>query len=1130
MFNFDSIRQPSAPIHRALILFLILAACALFSGAARAEPKRGSAMSAQEQLRIVGFAFVPESITVPVGTTLTWTNMDGAPHTVTAEGDDFASGTLSQGETFSHTFSKAGTINYLCTIHPSMKASITVVEETTGAAQTLYLPFVAAANALQNATSTPTATATSAQSTPTESATGSPTATPTASPSPTKTPAPEETPTALLRWSDPATWDGSLPQEGAEVLIPVGKVVLLDISPPPLQSLNIEGELHFADVDLNLTTGWIMVNGGKLQAGTPAKRYTNRAIITLTGVGGDVMGMGDKVLGVRGGQLRLFGEERTSWVRLDATAHKGATKIALDEAPIWRVGDKIVIASTDFDSEQAEERTITAISGTQVSIDKPLAYMHWGERQSFDGHMIDERAEVGLLSRNILIQGDVDSESDGLGGHTMYMNGAKIELDGVEFFRMGRRGKLARYPVHFHLMGDGARGSSIKNLSIHHSFNRCITIHGSHGVLVQSNVAYYAAGHCFFLEDGLEEDNLFQGNLGVDIRKPESADALLFSDTFYLGPAVYWITNPANRFVNNVAAGSSGTGFWVALPQHPTGPSQTESIWPRRMAFTEFSGNVSHSNGTSGLHVDSGPNGDEDGGIETTYYAAYADPTDTGSEIVTVTFTNFTAYKNRGNGVWLRGEEHRLDGATLADNSVGATFASDTSYARNSVFIGETANVGQPEQWQIDQGDVGEGGRSLPLPWEKEFAIRGFEFYDGKVGVEQSYFAGFAPNSFREGAALSYLDYTDFSVSPFNFVRALSFAADTKRIYLATRPAPATPSEGSEDGYRSSIFLDVDGSVTGKANHFVVVNNPFMYTESCTQQSEWNVWLCPETYVSLNIRIENPELNSVVLTREGHPHTLFGSGSAPGTYFRSIVLAQSEETLTFDDHIPSKFDLILREGAGQWLLVKIPYPDKMAKVSRYGEELATKSDMAELQASTRSAFYHDYAAETLYIKLAADEQYEALTVEENGPVPPSPGNGVGLTGSYFNNLDFAGTAQTRVDKSINFVWEEAPIAGFPADEFSVRWQGQVEAPEDGSYTFFTVADDNIRLWVCDQQLVDHWDGYDPNPHSGTISLSAGQRCAIRIDFRDYSQRAMAQLWWSYGSYSRHIVPQTQLYP
>ncbi len=56
---------------------------------------------------------------------ITWTNRDSAPHTIT--GDNFDSGSISQGSTFSQTFKDAGTFDYVCTIHPSMKGKVVVI-------------------------------------------------------------------------------------------------------------------------------------------------------------------------------------------------------------------------------------------------------------------------------------------------------------------------------------------------------------------------------------------------------------------------------------------------------------------------------------------------------------------------------------------------------------------------------------------------------------------------------------------------------------------------------------------------------------------------------------------------------------------------------------------------------------------------------------------------------------------------------------------------------------------------------------------------------------------------------------------------------------------------------------------
>ena len=86
----------------------------------------GGTTSNISAVSISGFAFSPAALTIANGVTVTWTNMDTAPHTVTADDNSFTSGTLNQGDTYTHKFTAAGTVNYHCNIHPSMKASVTV--------------------------------------------------------------------------------------------------------------------------------------------------------------------------------------------------------------------------------------------------------------------------------------------------------------------------------------------------------------------------------------------------------------------------------------------------------------------------------------------------------------------------------------------------------------------------------------------------------------------------------------------------------------------------------------------------------------------------------------------------------------------------------------------------------------------------------------------------------------------------------------------------------------------------------------------------------------------------------------------------------------------------------------------
>lgn len=88
--------------------------------------RRPLELSGGSEATIEGFAFQPGSLEVTAGTTVTWTNVDPAPHTVTAADGSFDSGQIASGSAFSHTFEAAGTFAYACAIHPTMTATVIV--------------------------------------------------------------------------------------------------------------------------------------------------------------------------------------------------------------------------------------------------------------------------------------------------------------------------------------------------------------------------------------------------------------------------------------------------------------------------------------------------------------------------------------------------------------------------------------------------------------------------------------------------------------------------------------------------------------------------------------------------------------------------------------------------------------------------------------------------------------------------------------------------------------------------------------------------------------------------------------------------------------------------------------------
>jgi cell migration-inducing and hyaluronan-binding protein len=668
------------------------------------------------------------------------------------------------------------------------------------------------------------------------------------------------------RWSDAATWpDKKVPGEDAVVTIEKDMDVVLDVSPPPLHGLRINGKLSFADKkDLELTTEWILVRG-ELEIGTEGKPHTRNATITLTNnvPGEDIEAMGDRGIMMMGGTLSLHGTEKNSWTRLAKTAAAGSSTIEVLNPGDWKKGEQIVVASTDFDPHQAEERTISSISGKVITLDQKLQYMHYGE-VTFS---VDERGEVGMLTRNIRIQASPDADQSFSGGHVMAMVGSSMKVSGVEFFRMGQHENLARYPIHWHLVGD-TQGQYIENSAIHDTYSRCVTVHGTNNVRVENNVAYNNVGHCYFLEDGVEHGNQYIGNLGMLTRcnptRPcnstnalngsgagqNSTDQLIPSDNT---ASTFWITNPDNTYRGNVSAGSEATGFWIALPEHPTGKFEGTEIsaktWPRRMQLKQFSGNVSHSD-VDGLMFDRGTNVQGKFNLGGNSHLPYTDPSDTNSARLESVIQDFTSYKNSGAAIWARGENHVFKGLKLADSGIGYTHAYPgvapyhgdfTSKVEDSLFVGETGNKGTPKT----EAEIAYG-RTMPRK-DADYPIRGYEYYDFTHHVSNTKFVNFEDNATRKAGAISYLLYTSFPISTNNDVEGLKFE-NAKPVYFPPqqdRRWSFSGEFGRFSGWNGAVFHDIDGSVGGIPDSYIVIDNGIADDpQHCQIRPDWNAAVC----------------------------------------------------------------------------------------------------------------------------------------------------------------------------------------------------------------------------------------------------------------------------------------------
>lgn len=607
----------------------------------------------------------------------------------------------------------------------------------------------------------------------------------------------------LDRWSALATWPNEEPPvDGDFVVIPEGQAVLLDSSTPVLSVLLVQGSLIFERKDgVSLDAHYILVQGGLLEVGREDEPYYNRATITLHGdrqktihlpiVGAKVLAIMDTGMShsnsnghdmsneghenLKRGVVELHGKpRRRSWTKLGQTAEQGSIEIVLAEPVDFEPGDRLIVTSSDVSFDHAEEvEVVEVLSETSLRIKEPLRYTHEAKILHYPNHSpVDMRPEVGLLSHNILVRGDETSEHQLFGVHTMAAHGGQYRVENVEFKHCGQSFVLGRYCVHYH-MANAQSHSYVKNNAIHHSFQRAVTVHGSHHLQVMYNVAFHIRGHTFFVEDGGERFNVIEGNLGVwTLRTP----ALLKSDT---KPATYWTSSALNFWRHNVAAGSTNDGFWFELPGHPGGPSFTTEICPVHGHLGEFYNNTAHSNGVHGLRI-------------YPKWTPLADPCNQDSPPSPQYFYNFTSWHNGQHGIFTKegGDLHHVHAKLVENESdeffwlrlIDVVYNQDPHIA-NLLSVAQVASEGQR---------IGPNKVSIFAPQNEYFYVSGANFVNY---LSRGALAGCAECS--KSSDMKQGGYT-FRFEKLNFV-------NTAKRTKWTKPF-------------KQIFWDKDGSLTGIVN------------------------------------------------------------------------------------------------------------------------------------------------------------------------------------------------------------------------------------------------------------------------------------------------------------------------
>ena len=651
-----------------------------------------------------------------------------------------------------------------------------------------------------------------------------------------------------------------------------------------------------------------------------------------------------------------------------------STTLLLHGAVNWQPNDWIVVGGTGYSDDQSEFVQIASIvsipplrvppiigrllpdkqgySYITLNASTPLLHYHFGgaDPESATGHCIagdgktkepasfcagkelnygvDERAEVGLISRNIRLSGRQawwpgatyetgativamasngsitqaylfqattggasgatpptfpsatgSTVADGAvtwtnegnsapsgdlhwGGEIKLLEGAalstsSVTIQGAELEEFGKD-QLGSYPIHFHMLGALPSGVNpvVAYNSIHHSYDKCVTVHMTDGVAITGNVCARIVGHIFYLESGEETGNTFTSNLGLGAMnnmlsfQPSDAAAELniFWDGDYLaanparplnydefnipytedttvpnsGPSSgFWISNANNNFIGNSIGGcqGSGQGFWYEA---------SSDLLSEFQPFGTFKNNRAHGC-EYGLTT-----ADTDGTVipGSTYGKQTPVPrvggVITGQDLV-ADIDGITATRNRTEGVWVRAGWYHVKNARLAGNREGVSMVSGGGaegiepglwgLTSDSVIVGISQN--NPERFgpcftgMVPGNQAGcivepysSINKGYPAP---SWNLEGVMFYDGPMRIANIRFVNFKKDPFRTSSAkfpqdpnssLTYADQAAIqqynSNSPNNYKGFAMYEGDAAIGWFQSNVNAYPPTQSSE--------------------------------------------------------------------------------------------------------------------------------------------------------------------------------------------------------------------------------------------------------------------------------------------------------------------------------------------
>eukprot|EP01083_Nonionella_stella_P119717 358096_1 len=698
-------------------------------------------------------------------------------------------------------------------------------------------------------------------------------------------------------WIGLSKWEALFPsQSSGDITIPLNTRVILTkcsldvLTNPSFDRIYVPGSSHliFDDSDITLSVKEILVEG-VLWIGSSTCRLYSTITINFEGekaasnldVGTDYLNQNpSKGLVVDNGVLEMHGKQYVpTWTRLARIVNKGDDIIYLQDCVNWEVGMRILLTTTvwfdchddykdtyclsDYSwkdttygmKHQNEVFEIVAIdSCTILQIDGNVNFTHFASNEY--------QGEVALLDRRIKVNGQqtTQSTSDAFGAHIRVQGSQSIgRIRGVQCTNCGQLNVLGRYPFHFHLLGDAAnaRTSYLTDNVVFNSNYRCYTVHGTNHTHLSGNIGFDVRGMCFYLEDGVEENNTLQYNLAAFIHPiQEPADCCgQGGESFWTSENLvtpvdttaggYYLPNAYNTLIGNVASGG-WSGFIFPNVPLPLGVFHgVDNAYnnPIHRPVQKFYGNTAHSSGFywkgqgSCVYVGAWVT-TEDGTVNPPIVKYNSGRNDRETKTSNGTrkwmlFEHSKAFLCMfGISHW--GNEMIVEHYEVHDSLISAQYFGEGAMY-NAIITGRTENA---NGWSQQ---------------EHHYAWRiGFRYYDTwtKTIISNIEFRNY--QNYAMDRIIKYLDHSDeFLPQGINAAKDITFVNVNTSLIIGIDHCGQYFCGDYHETVAAQIYniYDFDGSLSlsGKPTLIGSYRNWWNVADDCTYSAEWHIWYCDWT-------------------------------------------------------------------------------------------------------------------------------------------------------------------------------------------------------------------------------------------------------------------------------------------